>query len=73
MAYGDRIGLDQGQPPYFHCHGDTIRDPNFPVLGYGQSRQIGTIRCVSTTSGMTCTDTSSGHGFTLSRDSYNLT
>jgi hypothetical protein len=42
------------------------------TLDYGQSKSEGVMTCVSETSGVTCTDTSSGHFFRVSRDSYEL-
>jgi hypothetical protein len=72
LDYGDRIGLQQGSPATFGCHGDTLRGPDLPALGYGQSRSAGPITCLSRTSGMTCTDSSTGHFFTLSRESYKI-
>jgi hypothetical protein len=42
------------------------------TLDYGQSKTEGAMTCVSETSGVTCTDTSSGHFFRVSRDSYEL-
>jgi hypothetical protein len=42
------------------------------MLGYGQTRSLGAITCDSETSGITCTDTSSGQFFRVSRDSYQL-
>jgi len=48
----------------------------FPVaestLGYGQSRSFGTITCDSEYTGMTCTDSSTGHYFRVSRETYEL-
>jgi hypothetical protein len=72
LSYGKRIGLEQGQPAAFTCHGDTLVDHSYPVLNYGQSQSVGPITCVSQTTGMTCSDNSTGHNFTLSRESYTL-
>jgi hypothetical protein len=72
LSYGRRIGLEQGQPAVFICHGDTVVDYKYPVLDYGKSQSVGPITCVSQMTGMTCTDTGTGHYFTISRDSYSL-
>ena len=70
--WGDRIGLDQGRPATFECHGDTLFGEGLPVLAYGKSYFEGPITCSSETSGITCTDISTGHYFTISRESYDL-
>jgi hypothetical protein len=44
----------------------------YPILDYGQTRTVGAITCDSEPSTMTCTDTSTGHFFRVSRDSYQL-
>ena len=54
------------------CHGDTLRLPGEQTLNYGQTISAGTITCDSEPSGMTCTDSSTGHYFRVSRDSYSL-
>ena len=38
----------------------------------GQTKSVGLMTCASEPSGVTCTDTSSGHFFRVSRDSYEL-
>ncbi len=71
MNSGDRFGLAQGGSAVVGCYGQE-----FPVaettLGYGQSRSLGTITCDSEFTGMTCTDSSTGHYFRVSRDTYEL-
>jgi hypothetical protein len=42
------------------------------TLAYGQARTFGSITCDSESSGMTCTDSSTGHYFRISRDTYEL-
>jgi len=42
------------------------------ILNYGQARSAGTITCDSEPSGMTCTDSSTGHYFRMSRESNEL-
>ena len=44
----------------------------YSVLDYGQTRTTGAISCSSETSGITCTNTSTGHFFRVSRDSYDV-
>jgi hypothetical protein len=68
----DRFVLDQGSAPVTHCHTDTSFVPGPPVLDYGQTDSIGAITCNSEPTGITCTDTSTGHFFRVSRESYQL-
>jgi hypothetical protein len=43
-----------------------------PVLDYGQTHSIGTITCDTEPAGVTCIDSSTGHFFRVSRESYQL-
>jgi hypothetical protein len=54
------------------CVGTNGGWATLPTLDYGQTRTLDTITCTSETSGMTCTDSSTGHFFRVSRDSYQL-
>jgi hypothetical protein len=70
---GDNWHLDQGNPnlPYTQCHnGQNVSQPF--TLDYGQTRSHGALICTSEPSAMRCTDNSTGHFFTLSRESYQL-
>lgn len=71
-AFGDRISMSQGNPATMTCHSDTVRGIGYPVLQYGQSRSLNSLTCESRQSGITCTDSASGHYFQLSRDTYEL-
>jgi hypothetical protein len=71
-AWGDAVGLTQGKLPSLQCHGDTLLGSPEPVLDYGQTRSVGPITCASLQSGIRCTDSSTGHAFSLSRDGYQL-
>ncbi len=72
LAWGGRIKLAQGGQPEFACHGDTMRSADLPTLDYGETAFSGAIRCAIEPAGITCTDTSTGHFFRLSRESYEL-
>ena len=48
------------------CHGDTVANPNYPKLAYGQTLSYQGFTCVSRTSGLRCTN-KNGRGFELSR------
>ncbi len=56
----------------FSCHTDTVRDSSAPILGYGSRTVAGPISCDSQPSGVTCTDTTTGHFFQMSREKYDL-
>ncbi|MCV7154383.1 hypothetical protein H7I57_24980 [Mycobacterium pyrenivorans] len=67
-----RIAVSRGGPAHFVCAGDTVLDPGAEPLAYGEKVIVGVMRCESAESGITCRDDESGHGFTISRESYNL-
>jgi len=69
---GREYDLAQGAPSFLGCQGGVIVDPAPPTLDYGQTRSVGTIACEVEPSGVTCTDSSTGHFLRLSRDSYQL-
>ena len=74
-GYGDwEFDLDQGNEPgpSYSCAVGTIIYPGQQTLDYGQTRTAGTITCDSEPTGVTCTDTSTGHFFRVSRESYQL-
>lgn len=71
-GWGDRVNMVQGSAPGFSCHGDTNVVPGLPTLPYGQTRSAGPMTWDSEPSGITCTDSSTGHYFRISRDSYQL-
>jgi hypothetical protein len=48
------------------CHGDTVADPQLPVLAYGEIWQRGGFTCRSEQTGLTCFNAMQ-HGFSLSR------
>lgn len=41
-----------------------------PVLNYGERATRGTVTCAMATTGVTCTDSNSGGGFTISREGH---
>jgi hypothetical protein len=71
---GRDFRLDQGKPAYVTCTYSALGSGfgDWPTLGYGQTRSLGTITCGSEPGGMTCTDASTGHFFRVSRESYRL-
>ena len=71
---GRDFRLDQGKPEYLTCTYSALGSGfgPWPTLDHGQTRSLGTITCDSEPSGMTCTDTSTGHFFRVPRDAYQL-
>jgi hypothetical protein len=69
---GREYDLTEGAPSALGCQGGRLVDPPPPTLGYGQTRSVGSITCDVEPSGVTCTDSSTGHFMFLSRDSYQL-
>jgi hypothetical protein len=69
---GDRFYLTQGGSAVVGCYGQEFGPAPQQTLGYGQSLSFGTITCVSEYTGMTCTDSSTGRYFRVSRDTYEL-
>jgi hypothetical protein len=56
----------------FVCAGDTALDPSGHPLAYGATDSVGAFRCASATTGMTCTEVHTGHGFFISIQSYRI-
>jgi hypothetical protein len=71
-GWSTTFALDPGQPPHHLCQGGMIADGPMPTLDYGQTRSAGPLTCDSEPSGVTCTDSSTGHFFRVSRESYQL-
>jgi hypothetical protein len=71
-GWGSEFSLDQGKPVELVCQGGVLTVPPMPTLDYGQTRSVGVITCDSEPAGMTCTDSSTGHFFRVSQESYQL-
>ena len=69
--YGHGISLAPGEPAQFVCAGDTAFGPD-EVLAYGDAITAGSMRCESAESGITCRNVESGHGFSISQETYQL-
>jgi hypothetical protein len=69
---GDRFYLTQGGSAVVGCYGQEFGPGPQQTLEYGQTQSFGTITCESEYMGMTCTDSSTGHYFRVSRDTYEL-
>jgi hypothetical protein len=69
--YRQGLSVAPGGPAQFVCAGDTVFGPD-EVLPYGESITADRVRCENAESGITCLDTESGHGFSISREAYRL-
>ncbi len=69
--YGQGISLAPGEPAEFVCAGDTAFGAD-EVLPYGDSITAGVLRCESADKGITCRDTQTSHGFSISEQAYQL-
>ena len=66
--------VSQGKPAKLGCYegASKFNAPGSKTLDYGQTYSHGAITCDSELSGVTCTDTSTGHFFRVSRENYEL-
>ena len=71
LDYGQGIELRAGGAADFVCAGDTALGGG-DALEYGTSIGAGLLICESEESGMSCRDTETGRGFTLSKQSYEI-
>ena len=66
----------QDATAWWHAGGPTVTIPEasmtLAVLPYGTALAVGHMRCDSATTGVTCRNTSTGHGFTMSREAYSI-
>jgi hypothetical protein len=71
-AWGDRFSLPQGGTVVMDCHNDTIHVQGEPVVNNGQTQSAGTLSCIPDTGSVRCTDSSTGHFFFMSPNSYQV-
>lgn len=64
------LSLPAHGPARFDCRTDVAVPNPQRVLAYGKSVTAGPITCSSATTGVTCRDRRTGHGFFASRDSF---
>jgi hypothetical protein len=72
VDFGQGLQVFGPGPGTFVCAGDTAMDPSAAVLRYGSDSVDGKFSCASATTGITCTDTVTGHGFFISIQSYRV-
>ena len=68
--HAEEVGLEAGHVgrSFTSCRTDAVGGGR--TLAYGHSLRVGDIRCTSQRTGLTCVDLTSGHGFTVSRESF---
>lgn len=71
VSSGQGLDLDAGGESGVVCAGDSVLGFG-DILPYGDAIQAGSLQCDSTETAMTCHDRTSRHGFTLSREGYEL-
>jgi hypothetical protein len=72
LAWGSSISLtSSSSEPTFTCAGDTVLGAE-KILNYGETIQVGDLRCDSTSQRIRCEDTGTGHGFTLAIEQYTI-
>ena len=64
--------MNNGERPAFACVSDWIGDQNAPVLQYGEQTRRGNILCASHEDGLVCSNTSTGWGFRVAKESYSF-
>lgn len=69
LEYGDSISVGSRGKAYYTCHGDTVFGTS-TVLKYGQTTRVGRLQCTSLTSGMSCVNLRTGHGFLISKSKH---
>ncbi len=65
LDWGHAVELERSGPT-FTCAGDTVSDPDNPILEYGKAVAAGAFLCESQRQKLVCVHTGSGHGFWLS-------
>lgn len=71
LDYGHAYAMNRRGRARTLCAGDTVVNPNAPVLRYGKTKRIGGFTCKSKRSGLRCKNRS-GHGWFLSRARIDL-
>jgi hypothetical protein len=72
VNFGQGLAVNRSGSGRFVCAGDTAMDPSAQALPYNTGTVVGDISCTSATNGMSCTNTSSGHGFFIAIQGYRI-
>ncbi len=70
VDFGQGLEVEGSGAGRFVCAGDTALNPSATPLAYGSASRFGDFTCISRTTGMTCTEPATGHGFFISIQSY---
>jgi hypothetical protein len=70
VNYGQGMIVTASGPGHLVCAGDTTLDPTAQAVPYGTDTVIDTFLCESRSNGMTCTNTTTGHGFFIAIQGY---
>ncbi|WP_405133588.1 DUF6636 domain-containing protein [Nocardia sp. NBC_01388] len=71
-AYGDVFSAQDGTFAQLNCHTDQPIDFHSRVVDYGQQVREGTMVCSVTMQYVECADGTTGHGFKVAREFYNV-
>ncbi|HLO86709.1 MAG TPA: DUF6636 domain-containing protein [Nostocaceae cyanobacterium] len=71
LDWGNAFAMNLTGKPSRICHGDTIYNPEHPVLKYGQTWRKNGFVCTSKTTGVTCTNRNK-KGWELSKEKQRL-
>jgi hypothetical protein len=71
LDFGQGVFVGQTGRGRYTCAGDTVLHQG-SHLGFQQSITLGRLRCTSRVTGVSCTNRSTGHGFTISRERVRL-
>lgn len=71
LDWGGALAVDTTGAGFHVCRGDTTLGPP-DVIPYGEANEVGDFICRSERSGMECTNTTTKHGFQISRTSFRL-
>jgi hypothetical protein len=72
VDFGQGLIVTRSGSGHFVCAGDTTLDPQAPPLVYSTGSRTDGFYCVSASSGMTCENTSTGHGFFIAIQGYRI-
>ena len=70
----DTPALDSGYVSWRRSGDPTVvvNGLTLAALPYGSAILVGTLQCDSATTGVTCRNTATGHGFSMSREAYSI-
>jgi hypothetical protein len=73
VDFGQGVAVGRSGPGQLVCAGDTALDPSAPTLAYGSQTAVRPFTCQSSaTAGVTCRNGDTGHGFSISIQSYRV-